>query len=183
MSIDTRTQCVAFHVSPEYYRTSLSPVAANFVMRRALQGQAGHLEHLYGPKDVKESLRVVSADGEFIALNHNFDSTEYLAELKAKQASDPFKDDYADVRAQRQYALASAIASAEEVCRMAPPVFTERVASVVTSALLQRAISGSFEDADVLLSEHTPAMWERATGIPEVPEDIFPRDSVVIMGV
>jgi hypothetical protein len=180
MTIDARPRGVVFNSPPEYDRTSLSQVAANLVMEGALQAQADALQAEYGPKEVKEALSAVHADGRYLRVNSISDT---LDRMKAWQASDPFKDDYPDVRAQRQYALSETIADAEQANRETPPEFHQQIASIVTAALVQEASSGSLEAADVLLSDHVPAMWERATGSPEVPEEIFPDGSVVIVSV
>jgi hypothetical protein len=149
-------------------------------MEGALQAQADALEAMYGPEVVNEALSAVHADGRYLRVNSISDT---LDKMKAWQATDPFRDDYSDVRAQRRYALAESIADAEQANRETPPTFNGQIASVVTAALVQQASSGSFEAADVLLSDHTPTMWERATGSPEVPEEIFPDGSVVILSV
>lgn len=171
---------MVFNVPPEYRQTSLSPVAASLVMEGALQSQAFALADTYGPKEVKEALTTVNADGKYLRLNSISDT---LDRMRAWQATDPFKDDYPDVRAQRRYALSEAIAEAEEANRIQPPVISQRIASIVTSALVNQASAGSLEAADVLLSDHVPALWERATGSPDVPEDIFPIGCVAILSV
>jgi hypothetical protein len=180
MSIDVRTSCTVFNVPPKHDRTTLSSVAANYSMSRALYAQEDSLIEEYGKDGVDKALSVMNLRGQYLAVNS---ITSTLEKLKAWQATDPYKNDYPDVRGQREKGLAEVIAEAEESDALTMPAISQHIAAIVTSALFWEANRGSLEAADVLLSEHVPQVWEQATGNAEVPQDVFPAGSVAIVCV
>jgi hypothetical protein len=177
MSITAEPAHIVFRAPEAYNQTGLSEVAANYAMGRALSAQADRLALEYGDRTVEDAYRIFDQRGQVFVVNAITTSLERLREF---QAASPFKNDYPDVRAQRERALDEVIAEAEAAERLQAPSVSELAATIVTTALLLEARSGSIEAADVLVSGHTARVWEEATGIQEIPEAILPPGAVTI---
>ncbi len=171
MTISLECPQAAFQAPPGYSDENLGQVAAIFGIRRAVTGQEDRLAAAFGAEQVAEAQRQLGQLSEFVTVSQFSErAAQQLAEMKALAASDPFKHDYPDVRAQRRKALDESIADAEALLGVTMPEIDVTAASIATTSLFWEAAQGSPVAADILPSRHVTNLWEMATGEPEVPQ-------------